>query len=329
MCYDELYILPIMEARKMNVSLREIEYILAIVEEGTITKAASRLYIAQPSLSQAIKKVENELGVALFTRVKGGISLTEAGKVFVESGRRIIGIAKEAEAGIGDLASLRTGFLNLGTPYHLGAYVVPDLLSVFRLRYPGIRVTLHEATSDDLEQLILDGRIHAAVMPLPFRHAGIDCHPFFRSRMVLVMSRDHPLNQLAYCGSPVDRLLWFDLRKAADAPFLIGMKGQRIRQVTEIVFQKAGISPEIAMRSQNVETLRRIAAAGYGLTIMPEHYLHGFDQTLPASYYYLPPEQDFAWTIVLAYYHQSELSLPVQKLIDIMDHSPLRNIFEE
>ena len=84
--------------------------------------------------------------------------------------------------------------------------------------------------------------------------------------------------------------------------------------------------PNIVMRSQNVETIRRIAAVGYGLALMPEHFLMNFDQSIPANYYYLPPHQDYEWTIVLAYYEHGVMSRPVSKLMEIMDESPMRNI---
>lgn len=312
----------------MNINLREIKYILAIADEGNITKAAQKLYIAQPSLSQAVKKVETDLGQPLFSRVKGRIKLTQAGEQFVEAGKRIIGITDEMEARLADLASMRSGTMYLGAPYHLGAYVVPELLSVFRKQYPGVDVILHEGTSDELETLILDGRIDAAVMPLPIKNPNIVSHPFFKSRMVLVMSPDDPLNALAYRDRPDDRRLTFDLRNAADASFLIGKNGQRIRKVTQIIFQNAGIAPNIVMRSQNVETLGRIAATGYGLAIMPEHYLRNLDLLHSASCYYLPEHQDYEWTIVLSYYQHAEPSLPVKHLIRIMDDSSMRNIYE-
>ena len=309
----------------MNISLREITYILTIAEEGNITKAAAKLFIAQPSLSQAVKKIENDLGTPLFSRVKGGLTLTEAGRYFVEAGRRIDGIAAELQSNIMDLSSLQGGSLRLGTPYHLGAYILPGLLTEFRKYYPLVNVTLQEASSDKLETLICDGSIDAALMPLPIKQNCIKYHPFFKSRMVLVMAKDSPYNRFAYCGDPKDKLQWFDLTNAADAPFLIGVKGQRIRTVTEIVFQRAGILPNIVMRSQNVETIRRIAAVGYGLAIMPEHYIINTDQSIPANYYYLPPQQDYEWTIVLAYYEHGILPRTVSSLIEIMDQSPLRN----
>lgn len=309
----------------MNINLREIEYILTIAEEGSVTKAAQKLYIAQPSLSQVMKKIEVELGVRLFTRIKNRIKLTDAGKSFVESGKRIVSIGQDLESRISSLVSLHSGSLSLGTPYHLGAYVVPELLATYRKEYPDIEVNLHEGTSEELEVMILDGLIDAAIMPLPLKHANICYHPFLRSRMILVMSKSDPLNAYAYCHDGSKYPMFFDLRNASSAPFLIGQRGQRIRKVTEIVFRQAMIDPRIVLRSQNVETIRRIAAAGYGLAIMPEHYLKSFDQTIPASYYYLPPEQDYEWTIVYAFYHREKLSLPAQRLMDIVTTSPRRN----
>ncbi|MFA6505717.1 MAG: LysR family transcriptional regulator, partial [Treponemataceae bacterium] len=104
---------------RMNLSLREIEYVLTVAAEENITRASEKLYIAQPSLSQAIKKIEDEIGHPLFTRVKNKIKLTEEGRLFVESGQQINKTVRDLENKLNALSQNNCGHLALGMPFHL------------------------------------------------------------------------------------------------------------------------------------------------------------------------------------------------------------------
>ena len=95
----------------MNLNIREIEYILTIMEEGSITKASQKLFIAQPSLSQVLKRVENELGVTLFTRVKNRLKLTPEGEVFIDAGQRIMKVIGELDQNFSGLSTAQSGRL--------------------------------------------------------------------------------------------------------------------------------------------------------------------------------------------------------------------------
>ena len=107
----------------MNLNIREIEYILTIMEEGSITKASQKLFIAQPSLSQVLKRVENELGVTLFTRVKNRLKLTPEGEVFIDAGQRIMKVIGELDQNFSGLSTAQSGRLVVGVPYLLGTLI--------------------------------------------------------------------------------------------------------------------------------------------------------------------------------------------------------------
>jgi DNA-binding transcriptional LysR family regulator len=307
----------------MNLSLREIEYIMTVAAEENITRASEKLYIAQPSLSQAIKKIEDEVGFPLFTRIKNKIKLTEEGKLFVEAGSQINKTIRDLQNRLHEHSNLDFGHLAIGMPYHLGAFLIPPALAIFRREYPKVRIDLYENTSSELEHMIMNGSIDIAILPLPLDNPGISSQPFLTSRMMLVMSKDNPLCAQSYDKGLGERYRYFDLKKAANEPFIIGLPGQRIRTVSEIVFKRAAISPRIVLYSKNVDTIKNIAASGLGLAIIPEQYLRCEECRVTANFFYLDESQDYTWVVAVAYADSSYLSPAARQFINT-----LRKLFE-
>ena len=303
----------------MNIGLREIEYILTIAEEGTITRAAQKLYIAQPSLSQAVKKIEAEVRAPLFYRVKNRLQLTQEGELFVETGSRILKSIRDLENSIQDLAHLQSGRLSVGMPYHLGAVFVPPAVTIFQRRYPNITLQLYESNSFDLENRILNGLIDLALIPLPVETPGLYSRSFFTSRIVLLVPQNDPLNQFARDPQDGSRRKYFDLRNAEGHPFCIGNQGHRLRKVSEEIFSRAGITPRIALYSKNIETIQRLVAAGTGIALVPDCYLLRDIDQLKTNCYYLEPEQDVIWSIGTAYLDTGYLSFATQSFLDILN----------
>jgi len=302
----------------MNLSLREIEYVLMVAAEENITRASEKLFIAQPSLSQAIKKIEDEVGFPLFTRVKNRIKLTEEGKLFVEAGSQVNKVIRDLQNKLHEHSQLSFGHLVIGMPYHLGALMIPEVLTIFRGKYPNVRIDLYENTSSELENMIMNGSVDLAIMPLPLNNEGICYESLITSRMVLIMAKDNPLNSRSYNKRPGERFKYFDLKSVADEPFIIGNQGQRIRSVTELVFKRAGISPRIALFSKNIETIKKLTATGLGLALVPEQYWKEEDSILPTNAYYLEEAQDYSWTITVAFANSSYLSPAAMQFIALL-----------
>ncbi len=301
-----------------NISLREIEYIITIAAEGSITKAAQKLFIAQPSLSQAVQKIEQLMGVKLFARVKSKIVLTYEGERFVEAGMKATKIFRDLENEINDIACHNRGRIILGMPFLLGSFIFPSLGAAYHNRFPYVDLQLVEGTSSELETMIINGLVDLAIIPLPIKDPSIAYHTVFTSRMVLQVPCSHRLNQYAY-QKPGERFKYIDIRLADGEPFLLGCQGQRIRRVNELIFQKAHITPKVAFTSKSSQTLQRIAATGMGLTVVPEHYLSQFGSIDCVNYYYLEDEFDYKWTIVAAYYSGSYLSTAIQEFLKMLD----------
>lgn len=303
----------------MNLNIREIEYILTIAEEGNITRAAQRLFIAQPSLSQALKRVETELGIVLFNRVKSRLKLTPEGEVFVHSGQEIMDIIQKLDDKFSVLSNAEYGKLVVGVPYLLGTLVAASILPVYRKQFPQIDLQLVEASSTELEQLLMNGAIDICVIPLPFQFSPFPHRMFLQSRMVLLSSRNNEIKKSSYRKSPDDRFPYVDITRLNGAPFIIGHQGQRIRTINETLFKKARITPQIVMTSRNQETIKRMVSNDMGYTFIPEHYLDIFGFFDCLDCYYLEPDVDFPWKVVVAYYDDSHISTAIKHFLDITD----------
>ena len=234
-----------------NLNLREIEYISTIASEGNISRAAQRLFIAQPSLSQAVKKIEQQIGAKLFVRVRNKMRLTYEGERFIEAGNKTAKIFHDLKNEINDIANLKGSRIILGIPFLLGSFIFPQLGASYHRRFPDVDLQLIEGTSRELEAMITNGAVDLAILPLPIKDPDIEKHPVFSSRMVLQVPYGHSLNESCYekQGRP-ERFKYVDIRLADREPFLLGHDGQRIREVNELIFQKAQITPKIVFLSK-------------------------------------------------------------------------------
>src|SRR5215475_2354297 len=156
------------------MDLRRLEYFLAVVQHGQVTSAASALRVAQPSLSQAIKALERDLGVDLFTREGRTLRPTRAGRALVEPARRVLGDLDTARAAVSDVVELAAGWLDIATHDLLGRDPLVAAVAAFHERYAGVPVRLHSPRDEEeLVRLLADGRCELGLAFLPVPEAGL------------------------------------------------------------------------------------------------------------------------------------------------------------
>ncbi len=146
------------------MDLRRLEYFLAVVEHGRVTSAAAALHVAQPSLSQAIRALERDLGVVLFVRDGRGLTPTDAGRALVEPARQVLGDLAVARAAVDDVVDLSSGWLDVAVHDLLCVDPMVHVLTAFHRRHQGVPVRLHEPQDEDeLLRLLADGRCELAL----------------------------------------------------------------------------------------------------------------------------------------------------------------------
>lgn len=298
--------------------LRQLEYVLAVAEEQSFSKAAKKLYIAQPSLSQNIQSLENELGAPLFDRTTARLSLTYAGEQFVQTARTILDLYDGLLHKIDDIGDLKTGRLTVGIPHFRGTILLPGILPIFEANYPGIEVNIIEGTSTELEDLAIRGKTDFTIMNLPLQSEQLAYEPILTEDILVAVPPDHPLKcragENSQSRSSLPRIQLSELR---EEPFLLLKPGQRLRQTAENLFQHAGIKPTIKLESRNIETVHCLVAAGMGVSLIPET-VAWFNRISPAPLYFSLAGQEAAWVLVVAYRKGRYLSRIASEFIRIM-----------
>ena len=280
---------------------RELLYIKTIADEKSITRAAQKLYLTQPSLSHCVSSIEKQLGTRLFRRTSSGLMLTYAGERYYRMACEVLRVYAAFESEISEESDLLRGRITVGVTTYLACDLLPRMLPRFHRDHPGIELRIIEETTDELEKSLLSGRLDFAIMHTgagdgASEDPGLTHEVLRRDPFLLIAPQDHPHADKAILkegGYPE-----LDPAYLGGEPFLMVTRGQRIRHVADRVLSQAGVSPQIVFTSRNYETLRRLSAEGMGYAFVPSHYvgLLGGEEYRPACYA-IPERYDAFWEL--------------------------------
>lgn len=281
---------------------RELIYIRTVADERSISQAAKKLFIAQPSLSQYIRRIEENLGTPLFNRTPSGLTLTYAGERYYHMASQILKMYESFETEISDINNMKTGRIHVGITNHLGTVLLPRILPRFSSLCPFIELHITEETSDKLEHLLSVGKLDFVLMHAPTEQADnpLIRHEFLsRDPFLIVTAKQHPVAQKAVCsGTEAPPLL--DIRHLEKERLITLPPSQRIRQVTDGILKKAGISqPDIYLTVKNFATAQRLAASGLGYTLIPSQYADIITMEAEAAYYSIPGQYNAFWDLCI------------------------------
>jgi len=244
------------------MEIRHLRYFVAVAEELHFGRAAQRLGMAQPPLSQQIRRLEQELGVQLLQRTKRRVQLTEPGRAFLEEARKVIAqvgiaVAVAQRASRGEVGRLAIGFLGAAT-----FSLLPAILKVFRQRFPGVEIELHELKSSELIQSLHQGRIHVGLVRMPVNDELLSVEPILQEKLVVALPEQHPLAEKT-------RVAFRDL---AGEAFLLPPRqiAQGFYDQLAELSAQAGFSLRIGAEASQLQTILNLVAAGMGITVVPE-----------------------------------------------------------
>lgn len=296
------------------MDLRQFQYVLKIAEEKSFSEAARKLYIAQPYLSQYIISLEQRLGVALFDRTSIPIKLTYAGEIFVEKARHILSLNDELSHQIEDVAEYRKGRLTIGVSPTRGAYLLPKVLPLFYKNSPEVEIRLMEGTSSESEDWLIKGVTDLTITALPVQVEGIAYEVIQYEEVLIALPPNH---RLAKNAEPNDagRYPRLSLSLLQEEPFILLKQGQRLRQIADELFRKAGFKPRILIETKNFDTAHALTLAGLGVTFSLST-MGKFGQIRHPDYFSfdLPTPSR---TIVIAYKQGKYISRITREFIDI------------
>lgn len=249
----------------MALDIRQLRYLVAVAEEAHVTRAAERLGMQQPPLSQQIKAMEAQLGIQLFRRRARGMELTESGRVLVEEARAILARLEQAERQAQRVARGELGQLRIGVaptaPFHP---LVPGVIRAFRNAYHNVAVTLEECLSRQAVQGLAEARLDVAFVraELP-EEAGLAVHPLLDEEMVMAVPAAHALAG----GGAGPRAL----RDFAEEPFIAFARaeGPGMFEATLAACQRAGFTPRLGQEAPRITSTLGLVAAGLGVALVP------------------------------------------------------------
>ena len=243
------------------MELRQLRYVVALAEERSFTRAASKVLVAQPALSQQIAKLEAELGVPLVDRTTRRVGMTEAGERLVEHARRVLKEVDVAQEELADLAGVRSGRLTIGASQTVGGFDLLGLLATFHGRYPDVDLALREDLSLSLAAQLRADELDLAFITIPAGPAteGLDRRVVSSEEMVAVLPPGHALSRRR-------KLRVTDLETQTVVSF---RHGATIRRRLDEAAARAGFELRVAFETNEVVRMRALAAAGLAIAILP------------------------------------------------------------
>jgi DNA-binding transcriptional LysR family regulator len=243
------------------MNLRQLEYFVAIVEQGSFTRAAERLLVSQPSLSQQVSALERELGGALLERLPRGVRVTAAGQSLLGEARATLVHADRGRRSVRMALELEAGHLEVAVTTSAAAGILPIVLRDWQQRHPGIEVGLLEFPHRRaLDEAARDGAGDVAVGSLPESWPG-QVQRLGWEEFVVVLPDGDPL--LERSSVPLGRL--------ADRRWVHFARAHGLAEVVDVCCEAAGFSPRVAVRTSQVAAAPLFAAAGLGPALVPEH----------------------------------------------------------
>lgn len=305
----------ITEETTLNFS--NLEYFIAVADELNITKAAERLYVSQQSLSNQIIKLENELGIKLFSR-SPMFELTYAGQSLLRHARRIIDAKNQMLSEIEDIKDNKRGMIKVGVSHTRGRVLLPDILPIFQEKYPLVEINLIEGNTETLENKLRHGEIDLVLSFTPRIQDGIESINLATDRLLLVVHRKFMTelfgDKTEYMRGKFSQSV--DLAAFKDCPFLLLCKGNRIRTLFDNFVSKINISPKIMLETENTETAFALALKGLGLAIYPEMFMKNAPAYDEVDFFPITSEETLA-TIAVSYTKGRYRTKAVQDFIDI------------
>ena len=259
----------------------KLDYVYAVYKEQSFTRAAEKLFISQPSLSAAIKKLEKMLGAPLFNRSGSAVTLTEVGLEYISAVEKIIKIREEFKSRVNDIYNLEVGRITVGGTNYLSSYVLPRIINRFAALYPKIEVNLVEAHSASLCEMIKSEEIDIVIDSFDESLEEYEGYPLAKERIFLCVPKDREINATLkeYSISPediyngtvdVNKVKPININAFADESFVLLKKGNDMYNRAMRIFEDGGIFPNVTFNVDQLNISYALAESGIGLCFVTD-----------------------------------------------------------
>jgi DNA-binding transcriptional LysR family regulator len=257
------------------MDLRQLQYLVTLAEERHFTRAAAREHIAQPALSQQIRRLEDEVGLALVERTTRQVSITAAGELLVARARRILAEVDAARSELQSLRGVYTGHVTVGAMHTMGPIDVSLVLARFHERHPGVELTVREMSSEEMAEMLRVDELDLAFLSVTERieSHGLGLYQLVSEELMVVVPPGHRLS----------RRKIVKMRELEGEQFISYREGSRLRELLLAAGRQAGFEPEVKLESNESLRIRRLVARGMGVAILPRSDVEGPGVELAAA----------------------------------------------
>lgn len=254
-------------------------YVRTIAESGTITAAAKRLYISQPSLSQTLHQIEQELGMPLFDRSSSPFHLTYAGERYLKAAESILNIEEKLKAELESIRHEDGGRLRLGISVTRAMQVLPEVIPYFSKAYPNVTLELKECPSASLEEALQKGQIDLALAAIETSETHMTYELIERETIGILAGKDAQIARQTPSGVPVH------LRAAENDGFVYLDPSHSSRIIQDKLFRRYGFHPNIILQTSSLEVARRVTLRTGGCMLIPNVYVDDYVSQCGGSFY--------------------------------------------
>lgn len=244
----------------MPMNLHLLRIFSTVAECGGFSQAAEALYISQPAVSKGVQELERQLATKLLDRSGHKVVLTEAGSLLQQHARQIFALEHSAEVALEQLHGLERGQLALGGSHTTGTYLLPPILGMFHRRYPGVKLSLEIANTQQVVEHLLAGMLDTAFVEGPVQESGVVIQPWRVDKLIVIAAPDHPLVH----QQPIT------LNQLLMEPFIIRESGSGTRAVLEQALRERNAQIQIAMELGSNQAVKQAVSAGLGISIVSE-----------------------------------------------------------
>lgn len=246
------------------MELRQLEYLVAVAEEASFTKAAARVFVTQPCVSAQIRRLERELGQDLLDRGGRSVQLTDVGAAALPHARAVLAAIDGVRGAVEDLSGLVRGQVTMGSVASSLSLRLPELIADFSEKHPAVEISLSEGSTDQLTEAVRAGRIDVAIIGISAEPpVGLETVVIADESLIGAVGHDHPLAQSS--SITVDEVECHAL--------MCLPSGSALRAAADAAWDAAGVKPRIAFEASDPRVLAQLAARGLGMAILPERFV--------------------------------------------------------
>ncbi len=299
---------------------KQLKYVLVLSTEGSFSKAAQTLHISQPSLSQYVKNIEKELGLDLFVRASGNVRLTEAGRIYIDAGRKILDIEQQMHNALVDVAQDKKGKIVIGISPHRSVHLMPYVVKQFHELYPGIQLVLDERSGRELMEAEVRGEFDLCVTTLPVDEKTFDYTVIMKEEVVLAVP----------AGSPLDRKLRdkvetiperkfpaVDIHLIDGCDFITLGELMPMKIISDSICKEFDLNLNYKVEVRSNEALITVVNSGIGASLIPCCLVNFNENPEQITYYSIKQDIPLRDIIVITRKDQY-VSKPINDLIEIL-----------